>query len=110
MITSPSRHPYSPINRPHGEEPDDRPWLAGLNLPPGVYCSHQRVSEPSVEAKAPRTPLPFPPVPTGATINDMKYNSMMHRSIDEMNSGLDDGEPPFTPESYEALQLSFGAD
>ena len=25
-------------------------------------------------------------------------------------SSLDDGEPPFTPESYEALQLSFGAD
>ena len=117
MPAMPGQHTFSPINRPPGEEPDDRPWVAGLNVPPGVYCSHQRVadsgvglSEPQVEAKAPCTPVPFPPVPSGAAINDMKYNSMMHRSIDEMNSDLDDGEPPFTPESYEALQLSFGAD
>ena len=44
------------------------------------------------------------------TINATKYNSMMLQSIDEMNAALDDGETPFTPESYEAFQLSFGAD
>ena len=117
MPVMPGQHTYSPIHRPPGEEPDDRPWVAGLNLPPGVYCSHQRVadsgvglSEPQIEAKAPHTPVPFPPVPSGAAINKTKYNDMMRRSIDEMNSSLDDGEPPFTPESYEAFQLSFGAE
>ena len=103
---------YSPIRRPPGTEPEDHPGQH-IKLSPGVWCSHNRVlpsEEYGYEDTAPSTPAPFPPVPSGATINATKYNDMMLRSMQEMNAGLDDGESSFTPESYEEFQLSFGAD